>query len=237
MNRLATLCAVALAALGLTFAVPGAARADGGDNTAIAINTKDGSTVFKLAFKIARASGDVVDNSNAAVAFASCTDCQTVAIAIEVVLILDNPNVITPTNLALAYNYECTDCETLASAFQYVLSTGGPVHFTAEGNREIAQIRYELEQLRKCDTCSIEEIEAKAEELFARLEEVIKTQLVPAGNSGKTPSGGTSTSPQPPSTQPTTTQPPPPPPAATTTNETTTEPTTTGTTTTTPTTP
>ena len=37
---------------------------------------------------------------------------------------------------------------TFASAYQFVLTTGGPVHFTAEGNKEIEEIRNEIRDLQ-----------------------------------------------------------------------------------------
>ena len=52
--------------------------ASGGDNTAVAVNTRDGSSVYRFSFKILRVSGDVVDNGNAAVAAAS-TDAYEIA--------------------------------------------------------------------------------------------------------------------------------------------------------------
>src|ERR671930_337455 len=124
-----------LLAFGITASTAGVAAAD---NIVVAINTKDGSSIFKFGFNITRVMGDVVDQANGAGAVSSCNDCQTVAVAIQVVLIMSDASVITPTNEAIALNIQCTSCETLASALQFVLSTGGPVHFTAEGNKEIA---------------------------------------------------------------------------------------------------
>ncbi len=118
-------------------ATTGSTGGAGGDTAAIAINTKDGTDIFRIAFAIKRAMGDVVDNGNAAVAFASCTDCETVAVSIQVVLLMNDPSVVTPTNLAIAINEGCTLCETLASAYQVILTTDGPVRFTAAGYREI----------------------------------------------------------------------------------------------------
>lgn len=212
MKRLTAFAAALVLALG-ALGLPGAARAEGGDNAAVAVNTKDGSSLFKLAFSIRRVASDVVDQTNAAVAYASCTACQTVAVAIQVVLVTGNPDVVDPTNVALAINYECTLCVTFADAMQFVLSTGGPVHFTAEGNKELAQIRQDLEALRKADL-PLDQLIAKLEEIQARIANVLRTQLVPAGKSGggDDGSGGTSTEPastQPAQTEPAETQPPP----------------------------
>jgi putative peptide zinc metalloprotease protein len=217
--------------------VPGAARSQ--DNAAIAINVRDGTSVFRLAFSIKRVAGDVVDSTNAAVAFSSCTDCTSTAIAIEVVLITGDASTVTPTNLALAYNFECQSCISIADAYQFVFSTGGQVHFTAEGNQELARIRQDLEALRKQDLTP-DELQARLEDIVTRLITVLRTQLVPAGSSGSSGDAASGGAPPPPNqpaqtttatdTTPTTTEPA----ETTTTGETTTTaPTTTTTTTTT----
>jgi putative peptide zinc metalloprotease protein len=154
----------------------------GGDTAAVAINTKDGFDVFRLAFAIKRSMGDVVDNTNAAVAFASCTDCQTVAVSIQVVLMMNDPSVVTPTNLAIAINQECTLCETLAAAYQVILTTEAKTRFTSEGRREIAAIRHELLEIRKAGL-SIEEIVARLDTLMDRFYRVLDEELVPKDGS------------------------------------------------------
>ena len=58
--------------------------AKGGDNYAVALNTKDGTNVIETAFLIAYAANGVVDQENAAVAYASCDSCGAYAAAIEV---------------------------------------------------------------------------------------------------------------------------------------------------------
>jgi putative peptide zinc metalloprotease protein len=164
----------------------------GGDTAAVAINTKDGFDVFRLAFAVKRSMSDVVDTTNAAVAFASCTDCQTVAVSIQVVLMMNDPSVVTPTNLAIAINEGCTLCETLASAYQVILTTDGPVHFTPDGYAELAAIRRELLEIRRAGL-SIEEVVARLDELMDRFLRVLSDEIVEAGPpSSPTPSATTS---------------------------------------------
>jgi putative peptide zinc metalloprotease protein len=226
----------ALLAAGITAAKPAIARADGGDNSAVAINTKDGSSVFKLAFAIRKVAGDVVDQQNAAVAFASCTDCQTVAIAIEIVLVEGTPSTVTPVNVALAINQNCTLCTTFAGAYQFVVGTGYPVKFTEEGLRELARIKNELERLRVAfekGDISLAELKARVDEVVGQVKTVLETQLVPvesSANPNKSPPvETTSTSTQETATVPTTTDTSTTPTTTetTTTSETSTEPTTT----------
>ena len=180
MKKIAIVVSACLLATTMSVGVASPALAQ--DNAAVAVNTKDGSSIFKFAFNIHRSMGEVVDNTNAAVAYASCEDCTTIAVAIQVVLVMGDPEVVTPTNLALALNFECTLCYTMASAYQFVISTDGPVHFTAEGNRTIAELRQQLRDLLKSGA-SIEEIAAQLDVIVDQLAEVLATQMVPAGNS------------------------------------------------------
>src|SRR5437868_11114719 len=107
------------------------------DNAAVAINTTDGKTVWRISFKITRTNSDVVTESNIAFAYSSCTGCSTYAIAFQTVLMMNDPSVVTPTNMAIALNVLCTGCSTYADATQVNLTTDGPVHFTPEGNQEL----------------------------------------------------------------------------------------------------
>ena len=174
MRRPLAFLAVLIAALGLAAGVPAQARAD---NAAVAVNTKDGSSVFKFAFKIKHVVGDVVDETNAAVSYASCTSCTTMSIAIEIVLLEGSPSVFTPTNEAIAINFECNLCNTFASAYQYVIQRPGPVHFTPDGMQELHEIRQAIRDLERQGLPAFELAE-QLKPLIARLETVLATQLV-----------------------------------------------------------
>jgi putative peptide zinc metalloprotease protein len=154
-----------------------AGQSSGGDTSAVAIDTKDGSSIFKLAFQIRRVTGDVVDNQNAAVAYASCTECQTVAISIQVLLVAGSPTVFTPENIALAINEQCTLCDTMALAYQFAVGMDTRLKFTPEGNRQLAELRRELEQLRTSNL-SAAEIQAQAADIVKQLSTVLATELV-----------------------------------------------------------
>jgi putative peptide zinc metalloprotease protein len=177
--------ALILVAAAIVFALvgTGAGPAQAQDNTAIAINTKDGTDIFKLAFKIARVNQDIVDQSNGAVAFNSCEQCQAIAIAFQVVLIFSDPAVVSSQNLAIAINYECDACVAFASAYQWLLTTGGPVHFTAEGNERLAEVRKRLHDLANSNL-SIEQLQAELDEIKNDLADILATELVPAGQGG-----------------------------------------------------
>src|ERR687885_2764732 len=174
-RRLLTIALAALVAAGLSVGAPAASA---GDNTAIAVNTKDGTTVFKVAFAIRHVMGDVVDDSNAAVAYNSCSDCASVAIAFEIVLVEGNPDTVTPTNVAISFNENCEACVAVAEAYQFVLGTGGLVHFDAEGNRILSELRRRLHSLRKEDL-TIAQLQAILDDIYAQIADVLANHLVP----------------------------------------------------------
>ena len=93
-----------------------------GDNQALAVATADGAVAYDLAFALVWAEGDEVLNVNEAHAYASCSDCVAVAVAFQVVLIMDDARVVVPQNLAVSANYDCYRCITAAIASQLVLS-------------------------------------------------------------------------------------------------------------------
>jgi putative peptide zinc metalloprotease protein len=188
-RRLLTILVVALLGVG----APGAAAA--GDNAAIAVNTKDGTTVFKVAFAIRHVMSDVVDQTNGAVAYASCSDCAAVAIAFEIVLVEGTPSTVTPTNVAIAFNENCQTCVAIAEAYQFVLGTGGLVHFDHEGNRILSEIRRELHSLRKEDL-TIEQLQARLDAIAARIGDVLDNHLVPVGNATNNEPQATTTAPE-----------------------------------------
>jgi putative peptide zinc metalloprotease protein len=184
MRKVALLAVLALAGLG--FGAPSAARAD--DNTAVVINTKDGASIFKFAFKIRKIGGDVVDETNAAVAYSSCTSCQTVAIAIEIVLVTGNPSVVTPTNVAIAINDQCTLCVSVADAYQWVISVPADFRFSHDALRQIKEIVQAIHDLGKSGL-SAAEIQARLEKLVKDLAKVIADDIQAGGAGANDQSG------------------------------------------------
>ncbi len=181
-RRLTLALLTAVLAATLAAGRPELALADdgGGDNVAAALNTRDGSSVFRLAFKIRKVGGEIVDATNAAVAVARCERCRTTAIAIQIVLATGSPSTVTPQNVAIALNEGCSLCETFAAAYQFVLGTGGPVRFTDEGRRALAEIRRELRALSGSEL-SPAELDLRVSQQMDRLRSVLATQLQPTG--------------------------------------------------------
>lgn len=123
-----------------------------GDNQALAVNTTDETTVYEAAFAMVY----VTDNSDAmnvneAQAYASCDSCAAVAVAYQVVFVVDSDatddNVVAPQNLAGALNYECANCLTYALARQVFITLDEPL--SEDATKELDAVWAELAQFEK----------------------------------------------------------------------------------------
>ena len=189
--RRSVLALALLPALLIVAAVPAASAegTTGDDNTAVAVNTEDGASVFRLAFSIRRVANGVIDETNSAYALASCTDCQTVALAFQIVLALGDVDIAVPHNQAVAYNEQCAECVTYASATQIVLGFDRPTHFTAEGRQRLTALYQTLRSLEeRAPTMSVTELNAAVQaaktELVAILEQELVEVPAPAADTG-----------------------------------------------------
>ncbi len=151
----------------------------GDDNAAVAINTEDGASVFRLAFSIRKVADGVVDQTNTAVALASCADCQTIALAFQVVLVRGDAETATPVNQALAYNEQCAACVTYASATQIVLGFDGNVRFSSDGRRRLAALHKSLRELEdRAPDLTVGELDAEVQAAKRELIDILANQLV-----------------------------------------------------------
>jgi putative peptide zinc metalloprotease protein len=103
-----------------------------GDTQALAVNTTDDTVVYEAAFAMVWVTDDTdAMNVNEAQAYASCADCAAVAVAYQVVFVVDNDdaddNVVAPQNLAGALNYDCANCLTYALARQLFITVDEPL--------------------------------------------------------------------------------------------------------------
>ncbi len=160
----------------------------GDDNVAVASNGRDGSEVYAVRLKVVQTNGPTVDSTNAAVAQASCTDCTTVAVAIEGVLVYgDDVDTVTPVNLAIALNSDCSGCKTLAAAYQYVTQNDTRMRITGQGRQTIASLRQQLNTLRQQDLTP-QQVLAEVDRIAMEFYAVLKNEVVPIGKtSGEFP--------------------------------------------------
>jgi putative peptide zinc metalloprotease protein len=165
---------------------------NGSNNVAAAVNTSNGKSVFALRLKIVQTDSSTVDATNAAVAAASCSDCQTVAIALEAVLVAGSPTTYDPTNIALAINSGCNNCQTLATAYQDVVQHDTRVRITGAGRQQIASIRQDLDSLRNSGL-DIFAIQQRVNEDAAAFLNVLQSDVVPIGQPTATVSPASTT--------------------------------------------
>ncbi|HVV75266.1 MAG TPA: hypothetical protein VHC43_04455 [Mycobacteriales bacterium] len=105
-----------------------------GDTQALATNTTDGGTVYKVGYAVVTvADGAPVTNTNSAFALASCSGCSTVAVSFQVILVVGESHEIAPINAAGALNVDCPACTTTAIADQLVVT------LTAAPSQELEQ--------------------------------------------------------------------------------------------------
>jgi len=170
---------VALAILS-TIGLAAPASAAGGDNVVLAFNYVDDSHLPRSGVAVTTAAADTVETENLAYAKGSCDACRTVAVAVQAVLITSDASVITPKNAAVAVNEGCTSCETMAAAYQYVVTTGGPVHLSATGQQQVAELRREIGAVAASGLPFLE-LDAALDQLVERLRTVIDEEIVSAG--------------------------------------------------------
>ncbi len=155
-----------------------------GDNQALAVNTTDNTMVYDAALAMVYVEGSEAMNVNEAHAYASCDSCGAVAVAYQVVIVLDtedtDDNVAVPQNLAGALNYDCVNCMTYALAQQLFITIDEPL--TEEQKWELQKIMWEMklyEAQIKLGTEDPDEIEAKLDEFNGRILTVVEPNIAP----------------------------------------------------------
>jgi putative peptide zinc metalloprotease protein len=156
-----------------------------GDNQALAVNTEDGSVLYDVTFALVWVDDETALDVNEAYAFASCRDCQTVAVAFQVVLLVGSVDVVLPQNLAAAVNYACVECVTYALATQLVVSLPGPLD--ADGQAQLAEIWADLQAFgTQIEDVPLSELRDRLTGFESRILDVVQQ------NAGE-PAGGTGT--------------------------------------------
>ncbi len=121
--------------------------AGGADNIVSVQNQTNSSLAARAKTSVAHDPGPTVANVNQAYAHASCTDCRTVAVAVQVVLVEGPTTDFRPTNVALALNENCLRCATFAFARQEVLSPGRHIEISDPAQRAIKQIQAQVSRV------------------------------------------------------------------------------------------
>ena len=166
-----------------------------GDNQSLAVNTTDHSVVYDVAIAWVWATdGEAVLNVNEAYAFASCTDCVTVAVAFQVVVIVGDANVVVPQNLSAAVNYECFECITASVASQLVVTIDELPGL--EGQIALAELWEEISAFAaSIPTMPLADVIARMEEYKQEIIEILDAAPQVAPSPSVTPSASPSPTP------------------------------------------
>jgi putative peptide zinc metalloprotease protein len=135
--------------------------AGGGNNIVQVINHADGHFRMDGKVKVNQIPGPNAGPKNVAFAYSSCTDCQTMAVALEINLIGTNARNIQPLNEAVAVNYRCTRCVTYARAIQYDIQVDDP-----------NQVRSDVRDLTRQMDAALKHIKSSHETFLQALDEV-----------------------------------------------------------------
>jgi len=176
-------------------------------------NTDDGRFLARSSVVLDRVGGKTVDARNEAWAESTCTDCQTVAVALQVVVYKRGAPTVTPLNLAVALNIRCTRCVTVALAFQYVIPVGkddeeGPTKVPSSVRQLIRELDRELDyfeqftNVRQIDPAEAERRLVSIIDKHATLKQYLSAMrdektIGDTGSPSPSPSPGTGASPSP----------------------------------------
>jgi putative peptide zinc metalloprotease protein len=125
--------------------------AGGGANIVQVKNHTDGRFRMGGNVKVNQIPGPNAGPKNEAFAYSSCTDCQTMAVALEINLISTSARNIQPLNLAVAVNYRCTRCVTYARAIQYDIQVADPNQVRSDVRELVRQMDATLNHIKTSD--------------------------------------------------------------------------------------
>ena len=123
--------------------------AGGAVNIVQVSNKTDNSVDGRGKDQVSEIGGPNVAPQNVALAYSSCTNCQTLALALQIVLVKSNPPNFQPHNAAVAVNYGCTNCVTCAIAIQQVIQVSNPTVVPPNVRQEAAMVHKEVSDIRQ----------------------------------------------------------------------------------------
>jgi hypothetical protein len=157
-------------------------------NTVEVSNHRDDRARTRLAFDVEQTRADTVIARNTATAYASCTDCRTVAVAFQVVLAGGSPTTVDVGNLSQALNEDCTNCRTTALAYQFVVQGDGRIGLSWRGRWQLYEVDAALSRLlrsaRRHPEQANDELEQQVADLAKRVNDILQTEVRTDGDPG-----------------------------------------------------
>jgi putative peptide zinc metalloprotease protein len=145
---------------------------DGGNNVVTVRNHSDGKMRVRGRIRLAELHGSRAEPINAAFAYASCTDCETFAVALEIALIAPGATTIAPENHARAINYQCERCATVARALQYAFVVDDPSIVPDNVNRLMNDMERELRAIGRDRDISANDANARVNAVIAQFQDL-----------------------------------------------------------------
>lgn len=153
-----------------------------GDNVVSVENYRDGRTLARGRASVAVNSSTTVANENVASAYASCTDCRTVAAAVQVLVVDGSVTDFRPVNLGVALNQDCLRCQTFAYARQVIIRSATPVSLGEDVEDKIEDVDERIREVVRSGQ-SFPEMAARLDELAERLANAVRTEIARASSS------------------------------------------------------
>ena len=141
-------------------------------NVVIVQNRTDGRLRMRGSIQLNRITSSNASPLNMARAYSSCTDCSTLAIAMQLNLISRSTHVASPQNYAVAINYKCTRCHTIAFALQYTFSVDDPRAVPSDVQRLIREMDRELNAIARDRQITLEQAIARINDVIARFSQL-----------------------------------------------------------------
>jgi hypothetical protein len=138
-------------------------------NQVMAENSEDRRFMGRASIKFRKLKGDEIAPINIAFAQAKCTDCQTIAVAVQVIVYKRGASNVHPQNVAVAANVGCTRCVTIARAIQYVIPVDDFDNVPDNVKRLVHRLDQELHKFEQ--VTSIDEL--SSDEAAARLQSAV----------------------------------------------------------------
>jgi hypothetical protein len=165
---------------GITYDEGGGDGGAGGRNQVTARNRTDGRLRIRGNIQLNRIPGPNVGPVNLALAYNdACTDCRSIAVALQVNLISRTATRVAPENASISLNVgrpatenrpeqRCTRCVAVTHAIQYVYSVDDPTRVPDEATELIKEMDRELREIHQSEDIGLSQAEARIDAVIAR---------------------------------------------------------------------
>jgi hypothetical protein len=144
----------------------------GADNIVEVQNLVDNQFRMRGSVDLDHVAGDTATPTNRAEAYASCINCQTFAVALQIALIRSDASTVAPVNQAISINNQCTGCFTSARALQYVFVVDDPQQIPGRANQFISRMNAELRDIARTPDMTPREANARIDAVIGQFSDL-----------------------------------------------------------------